>query len=253
MLLFHFHQEALQFLFASFITTEHWVEFPVLCSRFSLVIYLIRSISSVYNINPNLPVPLTPYPLGIHTSLCLGLYFCFANRFIFVCFLRERGIKQAMDTWSRVWIDWQLFSENDFNFEDHIVSVTNTRIFLSLCRSSDGQPMSKQVQLFSNKPFFSKTGRGAIVVWQPLVQRHERFCVSLTSDWGESWLVTHLSWTDWQSWDTLGAFLCCCTWLSKDFKKWFCANSVSHCLSPAEWRISDSWRYCESPADPLAG
>ena len=145
MLLFHFHQEALQFLFASFVTTEQGVEFRVLCSRFSLVIYLVCSISSVYSMNPNLPVPLSPDPLGIHTSLYLGLYFYFANRFIFVCFLRERGIKQAMDTWSRVWIDWQLFSENDFNFEDHIVSVTNTRIFLSLCRSSDRQHMSEQV------------------------------------------------------------------------------------------------------------
>ena len=149
--LFHVHHEALQFLFASFVPTEHWAELLVLCSRSSLVICLTHSISSVQNINPNLPGHLTPYPLGIHTCLCLGLYFCFANRFILflffnlVWFLRERWIKQAMDTWSRVCIDWQLFSKNDFSFEDHIVSVTNTRIFLSLCRSSDGQRMREQV------------------------------------------------------------------------------------------------------------
>ena len=48
------------------VTTEHWVEFPVLYSRFSLVIYFIHS--NVYMsipISQFIPPPVSP--LGVHT------------------------------------------------------------------------------------------------------------------------------------------------------------------------------------------
>ena len=46
-----------------YVTTDHLVEFPVLYSRFSLVIYFIHSI------NPNLPIH--PIPLPSLVSICL--------------------------------------------------------------------------------------------------------------------------------------------------------------------------------------
>ena len=50
------------------VTTEHWVEFPVLYSRFSLVIYFIHSINSVYvSIPISQFLPPSHLPLGIHT------------------------------------------------------------------------------------------------------------------------------------------------------------------------------------------
>ena len=65
------------------VTTEHWVEFPVPYSRFSLVIYAIRS-SLWMSIPISQFIPPSPFPpwyLYIF-SLYLCLYFCFANRFI---------------------------------------------------------------------------------------------------------------------------------------------------------------------------
>ena len=57
--------------------------FPVLCSRFSLVIYFIHS--SVYmSTTISQFIPPIPFPFGVHTffSLHLCLCFCFANTFI---------------------------------------------------------------------------------------------------------------------------------------------------------------------------
>ena len=58
------------------VTTEQWVEFPVLCSGLSLVTCFIHI--------PIHPVP-SCYPYAC--SLCLCLYFCFANKFIYTSFL----------------------------------------------------------------------------------------------------------------------------------------------------------------------
>ena len=66
------------------VTTEHWIEFPVLYSRFSLVICFIYS--SVYM---SIPIHSThPFPLWYPyiCSLCLCLYFYFANKFSSVQF-----------------------------------------------------------------------------------------------------------------------------------------------------------------------
>ena len=72
------------------VTTEHWVEFPVLYSRFSLVIYFIHSINSVYMSTPVsqfIPPPLPPWYPYI-CSLCLCLYFCFVNKIVYTNFFR---------------------------------------------------------------------------------------------------------------------------------------------------------------------
>ena len=65
-------------------------EFPVLYSRFSLVIYFIHSINSAYMsipISQFIPTPpFLPWNPYIH-SLCLSLYFCFANKFICIVLL----------------------------------------------------------------------------------------------------------------------------------------------------------------------
>ena len=68
---------------------EHWVEFPVLYHRFSLVIYFICSSVYIY-VNFNLPIhPTPPYPPSCPyiCSLILCLYFCFANKIIHSIFL----------------------------------------------------------------------------------------------------------------------------------------------------------------------
>ena len=59
-------------------TTEQGVEFRVLCSELSLVIYFIH-----------IPVSQSiPSPLAIHTFvLCVCVYFYFANEFIYTIFL----------------------------------------------------------------------------------------------------------------------------------------------------------------------
>ena len=70
------------------VTTEHRVEFPVLYSRFSLVIYFIHT--RVYiSIPISQFIPPLPFPRWCpHIySLHLCLYFCFANRFICTIFL----------------------------------------------------------------------------------------------------------------------------------------------------------------------
>ena len=58
---------------------------PVLYSRFSLVIYFMHSINSVYMsipISQFIPSPLPPwYPCVCSLHLCL--YFCFANKIIY--------------------------------------------------------------------------------------------------------------------------------------------------------------------------
>ena len=63
----------------------------VLYSRFSLDIYFIHSINSVYMSIPiSQFIPLSPFPLGIHMFVCslsLCLYFCFTDRFICTIFL----------------------------------------------------------------------------------------------------------------------------------------------------------------------
>ena len=71
------------------VTTEHWVEFPVLFSRFSLVIYFIHSINSVYTSIPvSQFIPPTTFPLDQYVCfLHLHLYFCFANKIIYAIFV----------------------------------------------------------------------------------------------------------------------------------------------------------------------
>ena len=69
-----------------YVTTEHWVEFPILHSRFSLVIHFINS--SVYVLIPVsqfTPPPFFPLwcPYACYLFPCLS--FCFANRFICTC------------------------------------------------------------------------------------------------------------------------------------------------------------------------
>ena len=72
------------------VTIEHWVEFPVLYSRFSLVIYFIpicvyMSIPISWFISPSLP-PWHPYIF----SLYLYLYFYFANEINYTIFLDSK-------------------------------------------------------------------------------------------------------------------------------------------------------------------
>ena len=66
------------------VTTEHWGEFPLLYSRFSLVIYFIYSINRVYM---SIPVPqFIPHsslsPLGIHMFI---LYVCVSISSLQMC------------------------------------------------------------------------------------------------------------------------------------------------------------------------
>jgi len=50
------------------VTTEHWIEFPVLYNRFSLIIYFMHSINHVYmSISISQFIPPFPRPLGSHT------------------------------------------------------------------------------------------------------------------------------------------------------------------------------------------
>ena len=70
------------------VTTEHWVGFPVLYSEYSLVICFIHG--SVYMSIADLPThPTQPFPpwFPYACSLCLCLYFCFANKIISTIFL----------------------------------------------------------------------------------------------------------------------------------------------------------------------
>ena len=79
------------------VSREYREEFPVLCSRFSLVIYFMHRYYYVYirqsqqytYVNPNLPVhpPTLPPWYADVCSLRLCLYFCFANMIIFTTFL----------------------------------------------------------------------------------------------------------------------------------------------------------------------
>ena len=73
------------------VTTEHWVEYPELYSRFSLVMYFIHSINSVHMSTPIsqfITYPqFSPWCPCI-CSLHLCLYFCFVNKNIFINFFR---------------------------------------------------------------------------------------------------------------------------------------------------------------------
>ena len=51
--------------------SPHWVKFPILCSRFSLVFYFIHSLNNVYMSIP-ISVPF-PFLFGIHRCV---LYLC---------------------------------------------------------------------------------------------------------------------------------------------------------------------------------
>ena len=73
------------------VTTEHCVEFPVLDSWFSLVIYFICSINNVYvsvPISQLLPSHLFSLWYPQVCSLCLCLYFCFVNKILYTSFFR---------------------------------------------------------------------------------------------------------------------------------------------------------------------
>ena len=78
-----------------------WISFPFRsqsteysspCSRFSLVTYFTHSLVSL-----SIPISqfIPPFPLGVYTffSLCLCLYFCFANKIIYTIFLDSTVIK----------------------------------------------------------------------------------------------------------------------------------------------------------------
>ena len=55
------------------ITTDHWVQFPVLHSRFSLVIYFIHSVNTVYISIPISILSIPSFPLCVHM---FDLYVC---------------------------------------------------------------------------------------------------------------------------------------------------------------------------------
>ena len=89
--------------FPIMVTTEHWVEFPVLYSRFLLVIYFMSiSVSQFITL-----------PLSSLVSICLFSMFCFTNKIIFTIFLdftyitlgtfesRGRGVAQCGVNWRR--------------------------------------------------------------------------------------------------------------------------------------------------------
>ena len=85
------------------ITTELQVEFPVLYNKFSLFIYFIHSSvyvnicmyvymsdkgnANAYSVYMSFPPPSPPWYSYI-CSLCLCLYFCFANKIIYTIFSR---------------------------------------------------------------------------------------------------------------------------------------------------------------------
>ena len=65
------------------VPTEHWVELPALCSRFSLVACFMHNSQLCICVDPNLPAHPAPptFTLGIHVrSPRLCSYFCFANK-----------------------------------------------------------------------------------------------------------------------------------------------------------------------------
>ena len=66
------------------VTTQHWVEFPVIFGRLSWVICFILSINRVYMSIPVSQFILSlPFPLGIHAFvLCICFYFCLVNKII---------------------------------------------------------------------------------------------------------------------------------------------------------------------------
>ena len=87
-ILFTYSPPVLDFLPIQVIA-EHWVEFPVLHSRFSLVIYFIPSINSeCMSIPISQFMPPLFFPLDSHIFiLYVCLHFCFANRIIYNIFL----------------------------------------------------------------------------------------------------------------------------------------------------------------------
>ena len=80
-------------------TTEHWIEFPVLYSKFSLVIYVIHS--EVYMSNPVSHFIPSPFPALMSIHLCL--YFSFSNRFTWTIFL---GCTYMLNIWYLFFSFW---------------------------------------------------------------------------------------------------------------------------------------------------
>ena len=70
-----------------FRSPQSWVEFPMVYSRFSLVIYFIHSISDVYMSIPisQLIPPIFPYVCALYLFVC----FCFANNIIESLLIRK--------------------------------------------------------------------------------------------------------------------------------------------------------------------
>ena len=54
------------YIYPLFVTTEHWLEFPVLYSRFSLVTYFIHN-----RVYMSIPIPNSPHPPPPLVSICL--------------------------------------------------------------------------------------------------------------------------------------------------------------------------------------
>ena len=74
--------------FPIYVTTEHWVEFPVLYNKFSLMIYFIHRIGSVYMpISVSQLIPPT-FPFGIHTFV---LSICDLEHFLLIFKDRNTG------------------------------------------------------------------------------------------------------------------------------------------------------------------
>ena len=73
------------------VTKDHSVVFPVLYSRFSLVIYFILN-TCIYIYQSQ-----SPFSLGVRTFvLYICLYFCFANRFICTILLESTNKQYYM-------------------------------------------------------------------------------------------------------------------------------------------------------------
>ena len=70
--------------FPTYVLTEHWVEFLVLHGKFWSVTYFVYNSIYMQSQSPNSSHPCFPHRYPGVCSLCLCLYFCFANTFISV-------------------------------------------------------------------------------------------------------------------------------------------------------------------------
>ena len=118
----------------------HLVEFLVLYSMFSWVIYFKHSINSIHASIPifhSLPPPHSPWYPNIW-SLCLCLYFCFANKIIYTIFPYSIYIYIYICTYKYtyiyIYINILYFSLSDFTLYVTVrsfhISIYNPILFL---------------------------------------------------------------------------------------------------------------------------